>query len=338
MKFTRRTFALSAAVSMLGVAAAGTATAETAAEFYEGKTITAISPAGPESTFTVYAQLMAPFIEKYSGASVIVQAIPEGGGYAARNKMFNADPDGLTIVLVGHGAKLITGALFGLEGVHYDWTKFVPLGRIVDESLLVFVAKESPWQAPGDAAKDTFNYGESSIFFGPQVAEALGWEHMSVIPGFRSTADRATAIARGEIQATAASKEVVVSYPDSVKLLAASSTQPDFPDVPTFYDSATTDHGRKYAKLIEAWVGLLNMAYAPPGLPDDKAAFLEEVLRKTWEDPEFAAQLEKVKAAPTPDAFMGREKLKEYMDSVAALTPEEVAELKDVVTDKYKKK
>ena len=337
MNITRRTLGLAAMLGAMGVVA-GPAAAETAAEFYKGKTITAISPAGPESTFTVYAQLMAPFIEKYSGARVVVQPIPEGGGYSARNKMFAADPDGLTIVLVGHGAKLITGAMFELDGVHYDWTKFTPLARVVDESLLVFVAADSPWMTPADAAKDTFNYGESSVFFGPQVAEALGWEHMSVIPGFRSTADRATAIARGEIQATAASKEVVVSYPDSVKLLAASSKQPDFPDVPTFYESASTDHGRKYAKLIEAWVGLLNLSYAPPGLSEEKAAFLEDVLKKTWADPEFAKSLEKVKALPTQGEFMGRAKLKQYMDEVAGLSAGEVAELKDIVTDKYKKK
>lgn len=135
----------------MGFAAAGAASAETAEEFYKGNTIHVISPAGAESTFTVYAHIMAPFIEKYSGASVVIEPIPGGGGYQARNQMFEADPDGL----------------FELEGVRYDWTKFVPLGRIIDESLLVFVAKDSEWQTPADAADDTFNYGESSVFFGP---------------------------------------------------------------------------------------------------------------------------------------------------------------------------
>lgn len=338
MKFTRRqvTGAMLSLPVALGLAGTASA-AESAAEFYKGKTITAIAPAGPESTFTLLSQVMAPYMEKYTGASVIVKPMQAGGGFQARNFMADADPDGLTVVLVGHGPKMITGSMFETAGVHYDWSKFVPLGKVPESGFVVFVARDSDWQTPLDMQGKSFNFGESSPFFGPQLAEAFGWDKMHVIPGYRSSAARATAVARGEIQATSGSIELMAAQPDAVKMMATGIKLSDYPDVPTVVEAAT-EGGEKWARLIEGWMALLYMSYAPPGTPDDRADFLEAALKQTWADPDFAADIKKMDLAPASGDFPGRARLKGYMETLSAMSPDEVKELNFVINEKYKKK
>jgi len=319
----------------MGLAGPSLAAAESPAEFYKGKTITAIAPAGPESTFTLLSQVMAPYIEKYTGAKVIVKPMQAGGGYQARNYMAEAKPDGLTVVLVGHGPKMITGSMFDTPGVHYDWKAFVPLGKVPSTEFVVYVAADSPWKSPADLKGVTFNFGESSPFFGPQLAEAFGWDKMRVIPGYKSSAGRATAVARGEIQATSGSVELAAAQPDAVKMLVAGTKLRDYPDVPSAVEAAGDDGG-KYAKIIEGWMAVLYMSYAPPGTPDDRADYLEAALKQTWADPQFAADIAKMELAPVEGEFPGRAALKAQMQALTDLSPEEIKDLDYVINEKYK--
>jgi len=316
--------------------AVGKASAESAADFYKGKTITALSEFAEDATMTVFSRIVAPYLEKYTGANVIVKPTPGGGGMLARNSLYGAKPDGLTVILVAHGPKLITNGLFKLQGVRYDWSKFVPIGKIIAATSVVIVAKNSPWKNPRDPAKDKFNYGESSPFYGPLIAEALGWEKMTVIPGYRSTTGRAVAISRGELQAATGGNETVTANPDLVKPLVMSVPDKAFPSVPSVGQSAMPGR-EKWAKYIEGWGDIMYVAIAPPGTPADRAAFLEAALKKTWEDPGFRTALAKVKDNPS-DEFITIKKLTAFMNSLAALSPKEVAEMKYVITQKYKKK
>jgi putative tricarboxylic transport membrane protein len=335
MRMTGKALTFAACCLWIG-GAAGQASAETAAEFYKGKTITALSEFAEDATMTVFSRIVAPYLEKYTGANIIVKPTPGGGGRLARNALYTAKPDGLTLILVAHGPKLITDGLFKLQGVRYDWSKFVPLGKIIAATSVVIVAKNSPWKTPKDPAKDKFNYGESSPFYGPLIAEALGWEKMTVIPGYRSTTGRAVAISRGELQAATGGNETVTANPDLVKPLVMSTPDKAFPNVPSVGQSVMPGR-EKWAKYIEGWGDIMYVSIAPPGTPADRAAFLEAALKKTWEDPDFRKGLQKVKDSAAEE-FVTRKKLAEFMQSLAALSPKDVDEMKYVITQKYKKK
>ena len=47
----------------------------------------------------------------------------------AMNRMMNAAPDGLTLLLSG-GERLVTAQLYGLPGVNYDVRKQIWLARV----------------------------------------------------------------------------------------------------------------------------------------------------------------------------------------------------------------
>ncbi|ACT60271.1 Bug family tripartite tricarboxylate transporter substrate binding protein [Hirschia baltica] len=305
-----------------------------AKEFFAGKTITAISPAGPSSTFTVLARLMEPYIEKYTGAFVTVQAVQAGGGYQARNLMFKSKPDGLTIVLVGHGPKMITGSMFKRAGVRYDWSKFVPLGKLTETSFVLYADANSKWERPDDLVSERFFFGESTPFFGPQFAAALGWENMVVIPGYTSSAGRATAVSRDEIQMTAGSVELYASQPDAVKPIVTALPLSQYPEVPTLAE-ASVEGRAKWADYIDDWMSVMYLVYAPPGIAEDRADFLEDALRRTWADPDFRHELERLQLKPTQE-FISRKVIQKRFDRLSSLTPSEIEELREIIAQKYK--
>ena len=69
---------------------------------------------------------MAPYLEKYTGARTLIQ---NSKVIQAQNTLYRSKPDGLTVILCGHGPKEITAQLFKQEGASFDWTKFTLLGQ-----------------------------------------------------------------------------------------------------------------------------------------------------------------------------------------------------------------
>jgi tripartite-type tricarboxylate transporter receptor subunit TctC len=306
--------------------------AEDAAAFYKGKTITVLIPTGPGGGFDLVSRAIAPYLEKYTGAKTLMQ---NGKTILSQNQLYRSKPDGLTVILSGHGAKEITSQLFKQEGANFDWQKFTLLGRLPFSSTLFVVDKKLGWTKPADLQGKEFFIGESSPFFGPLFAEALGWDKMKVIPGLKS-GERAMGMRRGELQSTVAGAGQVVQNPDLMLALVATNKDPKFPGVPAVTEVALKGK-EKWAEWAAAWDGVVYWSYATPGIPQDRAAFLEKALEKTYNDPGFVADMEKLKF-DLSDHFVGAKELQELSSTLAKLTDDEIKEMQLVIEEKYRKK
>ena len=307
--------------------------AEDAAAFYQGKTITVFVPSAPGGTFDLLSRVIAPYLEKYTGAKAILQ---NSVNIQAQNALVRTKPDGLSVVLSGHGPKEITAQLFKQQGVNFDWTKFVLLGRLASSSTAFVVDKKLGWTKPSDLQDKAFNAGASSPFFEPLFAEALGWDKMSVIPGMTG-ADKSLALRRGEIQGAAPGTAQVVKDGDiMLPIVVSTKDEKGFPGVPTAKDEAAKGK-EKWGSLTAAWDELLYWSYAVPGTPQDRAAFLESALQKTYNDPSFRADLAKLKL-DLSDHFIGGKELKSLTAEIAGLTDAEIKEMEFVITKKYQKR
>jgi tripartite-type tricarboxylate transporter receptor subunit TctC len=307
--------------------------AEDAAAFYKGKTITVLIPSSPGGTFDLLSRVTGPYLEKYTGTKTLMQ---NSRNIQVQNMLARSKPDGLTVVLSGHGPKEITAQLFKQEGVSFDWTKFVLLGRLPSSSTAFAVDKKLGWKKPADPQGKAFFAGCSSPFFEPLFAEALGWDKMSVIPGM-SGGERTLAMRRGEIQGTSGGAAQMGKDADVMIPIVVSTKDPKgFPGLPTAKEAAVKGK-EKWGTLAGAWDELMYWTYATPGIPQDRAAFLESALEKTFNDPAFRADMEKLKI-DLSDHFVNGKELKALTSDIEGLSDAEIKEMQFVIESKYQKK
>jgi tripartite-type tricarboxylate transporter receptor subunit TctC len=306
--------------------------AQDAAAFYKGKTITILVPSSPGGTFDLISRIEAPYIEKYTGARTLIQ---NSKVVQAQNTLYRSKPDGLTVILSGHGPKEITAQLFKQEGANFDWTKFTLLGRIPASSTAFVVTNKTGWKKPADLQGKAFFAGASSPFFEPLFAEALGWDKMSVIPGMTGS-ERSLAMRRGELQATSAGAAQVAQDTDLFVPIVVTAKDPKgFPGIPSVKDVAIKGK-EKWGRLASAWDEVLYWSYATPGIPQDRAAFLESALRKTYNDPAFRAEMTKLKM-DLSDHFIDGKELNELTGEIADLSDADIKAMEFVITKKYQK-
>jgi tripartite-type tricarboxylate transporter receptor subunit TctC len=306
--------------------------AEDAAAFYKGNTITILIPSSPGGTFDLISRTEAPYIEKYTGARTLIQ---NSKIILAQNTLYRSKPDGLTVILCGHGPKEITAQLFKQEGASFDWTKFTLLGRIPASSTAFVVHKQLGWKKPADLQGKAFFAGASSPFFEPLFAEALGWDNMSIIPGMTGS-ERSLAMRRGELQATSAGAAQVKQDTDLLVPIVVTLKDPKgFPGVPAVKDVAMKGK-EKWGQWASAWDEVLYWTYATPGIPKDRAAFLESALQKTFNDPPFRAEMAKLNI-DLSDHFIDGKELKQLTNAIADLGDADIKAMEFVITKKYVK-
>ncbi|NNE38152.1 MAG: hypothetical protein HKN08_07590, partial [Gammaproteobacteria bacterium] len=113
-----------------------------AAAFYNGKVIKWIIPYSPGGGYDEYVRLIAPFMEKYSGARIDVLNLPGAGGMRGVNELYSSPNTGLIIGII-NGSALITSQLAGIKGAEYELDKFEYLGRIIADPRVLVLSNKS---------------------------------------------------------------------------------------------------------------------------------------------------------------------------------------------------
>src|SRR5690348_17271570 len=63
--------------------------------FYAGKTVRMVVGSGTGGGYDVFSRMIAPYLSKVLGTTVIVENQPGAGGLLALNRLYTAPPDGL---------------------------------------------------------------------------------------------------------------------------------------------------------------------------------------------------------------------------------------------------
>ena len=120
--------------------------------FFKGKTVKIVVGYGPGGGYDVYARMIAPYIAKTLGGTVIVENQPGAGGLTALNRVYAAPPDGLTMMIV-NGAGATLAQLVEQPSVRYDLGKLGHLGTVSASPWVWLVGPNSPISTPQDALK-----------------------------------------------------------------------------------------------------------------------------------------------------------------------------------------
>ena len=297
----------------------------------KGKNVTLIVPFSPGGGFDTYARMIAPFLEKHSGATVVVQNITGGGGIIGANHLYTSQPDGTTIGIMG-GTNLIFSQTSGAEGVQYEVNRYTFLGRVTAEPNIGLVAAQKPYQTMEDLANaDHLKMAATGLdddyFTWSVIAKAFNIQNFEMITGWEGNSQWLSALAAGDIDgghtSVGSALPAINNGYARAMLQVSEERHPGLQDVPTALELLPAgDPNRELVQtLTNAWVAD-RVIVAPPGMDEALADHMRDVIERTLTDPELVAQAEQ---AQRPIVFRkGSEiqaAIEEAMQSVGLLRP-----------------
>lgn len=286
---------------VLGGALQEGAYAQSAAQsFFHGKTVKILVGYSPGGGYDVYAHMIAPYLAKELGSTVIVDNEPGAGGLRALDNLYAMEPDGLTIMLVKGNAALMA-QLTDQPGVRYDLAKFTYLGGTGASPEVWLSSPSAPIKTASDAIKANtiIRWAATGPMDGASDVAAMICEALKlrckVILGYPGTNDMALALGRDETDAAVtsdASGNAYVQEKSAWPIATLSHVRSAyFPDLPTIYEATSLSPAAKWWFDLRSTTAVLGRIFvAPPGLPAQRLAFLQDAVRKALTDPELITQ------------------------------------------------
>lgn len=318
------------------------ASAETAEQFYRGKTVTLQIGYGPGGGYDLYARELARFYGRHiaSEPAVVTQNVPGAGSLKLANQIYNTAPrDGTTIGAIGR--EQITAKLFGVAGVQYEPTKMTWIGNMDQAASLCVAWSTSPVKTMADARTHEMAVGAtgpaSTTLTLPAALDRLLGYKFKIVSGYPGGGEITLALERGEVQGRCSWSyaSIVGTHPDWIRdkkirflSVAAHKRLPELPDVPTIYELASKEHDRQVLALIMASDDIARPYVAPPGVPAERLQALRDAFAATLRDPQFLAEAKKQKLELDP---MDWREMTEAVDKLYASPKSVVKTATDII-------
>ena len=176
--------------------------------FFKGKTIIWQVGSTPGASTGLLARLLVPYWAKYTGARVIVQNRPGGGGIAMFNYLYKrGKPDGLTVGWHLASTQLL-GRIVGRSGIQFKVEDLSWVG-VVSPIVNTFVANANKFKSLDDLKKSDrplrwglTRPGGNSHFMGATLAKVLDL-NVQIVSGYPGTPAVRQALLSGEVDVTA---------------------------------------------------------------------------------------------------------------------------------------
>ena len=299
--------------------------------FFAGKTVRFVVGYGPGGGYDAYARMLAPYLSKYLGATVIVENRPGAGGLVALNGISVAPPDGLAMMIV-NGTGAAFAQLTDQQGARFDLAKLgylatltaPPSGWIVGPHFQVKTVAEAiksgkKWRWAASGPVDNMSDGAAFI------CEALKLD-CQIVLGYKGSNDAALAMARGEMDSLNITDSSAHQYVQSNGMIALATIgrarSRHFPDLPTIFEATKLTADQEWLFNFRHVIQSLGrILVVPPGMTDSRLTFLEAAVKKSVSDPAFLAEGDKRQLFT--DYLDGAGTRKNALSLVANVTPEQ---------------
>ena len=300
-----------ALVALLLVTAAP-AVAQSADNFYRGKTISLLIGIQAGGAYDGYARLLARHLGRHipGEPAIVPQNMPGAASLVLANYLYTAAPrDGLVVGAVQRGMPL--NPLFsvgGSSGARYDATRFTWIGSASSETGVLLAMGRSGLSNFADLFVKELVVGaegggtsDSELF--ARLTNAVLGTRARIITGYRGSTDVLLAIENGEVNGIFVGGWTGIRdkanpwlASNAAKLLVQLAVRSDrmFPDVPLIMDYAHDDRQRRILRLAFTSQLWGRPYVAPPGLPPERARLLREAFQATVRDPAFLAEAKKL--------------------------------------------
>jgi tripartite-type tricarboxylate transporter receptor subunit TctC len=311
------------------------AAAQSAAEFYRGKTITMIVSTGVGNGFDTNARLVARHLGRHipGNPSIVVKNMPGAGHVLAANYMTTEAPrDGSTIALIM--PSIITHQLLDGRGVRYDIAKFQWLGATDYSNQCVYVwstrIKTFAEAIGREVVLGGTGAGSYTLLYPALMNNLLG-TRFKAVAGYKSAKDIDLAMQRGEIDGRAGNYLSTLRSINgdwlrdkSINILVQIGRErdPDFAEVPLLTEFAKSEETRRVLELFEAEITVGRSFLTTPEVPGDRLAVLRQAFDATMQDDAFRAEASKMGLDTNP---VKADKMQAIIREVAATPPELIA-------------
>lgn len=278
---------------------ASAALAQSAADFYRGKTVTVVVGYAPGGGYDIYSRLLARHIgDHIAGApGVIVQNMPGAAGVVASNNIYVAAPkDGATIAAIDQNIPMFQ--LLGGKGVKYDATRFAWLGSMAASNGIAMAWASTGIASIEDAKKREVSMGTTGAnddaYIYARTLNALLGTRFRTIQGYSGTSSVNMALEKGEVESMGRSTYYgfASQRPDwlrdkKVNILVQFGVekQPEIADVPMFVDLVEGAEAKQIAGLVSMPTGIGYSHWLSPDVPADRLAALRAAYRAALADP-----------------------------------------------------
>ncbi len=298
-------FLTSAALAAAFGAVASSAVAKSPAEFYKGKQVTLVIPAGSGGSYGLYGRIGKAALDKTTGATIVLQFMPGAGGAKAANYIASAAPqDGSYITnLFGTAAQT---QLFKPKSIHYDARKIPFIGQYSPVPAIISVRSDAPATSIKGIMKTEVAVGSSGAGSQqtqiPILLNKLLGTKFKVIQGYKGSRGIFHAIESGEVHGALASNVswmnikpgwVEKKYVIPIITFSRKPT-PGFENVPTIEDITADKEIRQIMHAADTGSIMGRSMAAVPNIPKDRLQYLRDAFKKGIHDPEVLALAKKL--------------------------------------------
>lgn len=332
--------------AVLGVALAAPllcsiACAETAADFYRGRTVTLVSGFAAGGGYDLYLRLLASRLGDHIAGhpTVIVQNMPGAAGLTAMNYVYNAAPRDGTEIIMPDDHTTVPQVLHW-RGIRYDLRKMAWIGGMADLPTVLAVTTKAGVRSLDDVRSKQVIMATSGpsneSYFIPILLNALAGTKFKVVMGYPGTAAMFLAMKRGEVEGRVGSWDSFKdAFPEQTRaqdlVVLAQEGQKraaDLPNVPLYQDFIRDETGKDVMELVSAPAVLSRALAFAPGVPADRVAAVRQAFMDTMRDPAFLAAAKKARSEIKAS---GHAEIEQEIARVFSISPAIVAKTKELL-------
>jgi tripartite-type tricarboxylate transporter receptor subunit TctC len=325
-----------------GVGAIAAAAPAAAQDFYRGKTITIMVGFSPGGGFDLNARVLARHIGRHIPGNpiVVIQNMPGAGSMTAVHYLdLTASKDGTYLDIFNFGN--IGDSKLNPDKVKADFRKYNWIGSISQDLTVCYV-----WHAFGVKtladlkAKPKVHMGltgmGTSSDTNQRILKNVFGVKVQQVAGYPGSAEQRIAVERGELDGDCGAwSSLPQEWVDGKKVVAViksgSLTAPDMPpEVPYSVDIAPSERDRQVLRMLLASAQVGRPFIASQAVPAERIRILRDGFNATMKDPQFIAELEKLRLPISPKT--GEEAL-QVVEGIYATPDDIVAAARKVASE-----
>jgi tripartite-type tricarboxylate transporter receptor subunit TctC len=285
---------------------AGSGSAQSADQFFKGKTINVYIGFSAGGTYDYYGRLVARFLGRHipGEPTVVANSMPGSGSFRAANFLFSAAPKDGTALGVITQTTALEDALRS-PGAKFKAAEFNWIGRMTAILEVHFTWKTSKAKTIEDARQHetpVAGTGAGSPSEGyPKLLNAFAGTKFKIISGYPGSTAGMLAMERGEVDGGLTSwntlkrtkQQWLQNHDINVLVQYGAKRHPEMPNVPSVLEIARTPEGREALAFYISGAELGRSLVAPPGLPPERVKALRAAFDAMLKDRDFLAEIEK---------------------------------------------